>query len=960
MPSIPAALSARFRIGSELWKGSSGVIYDATETSTGRVGVLKIVTQATAWTPAERGRLARELEKQTTLTHPYLASPMGAGIAEDVPWIFRAKVEGDALSTLLAAGPVPAPQAITITAQLAAALDELHRAGLLQRDLSPSHVIVGGNGTVPFVRLIDSGVATRIPGSAIFEITGKPPYVSPEHAAGKLVSFRSDLYALGSILFEMLTGRPLFAGTIEQILEQQRSAPPPSLAAVAPNVNVPGAITTLLGQLLAKEPRERPFSAQQVRRTLEPLVIAGGLAHAQPPAPGATSAGGMKKTLIGVASPVGAKRADGTEELSSLDLETAAAALRPPAAVPPAPRREETMQINPADLIPSTPRSGPPARREETMQINPAELIPSTPRSVPPPPPSDATMVAAPPRASAAPPPPPEKRASIPSAPSRQSSSGGLAVPPPPPGASTLAMSSSPTASSPGGLSVPPAPPPPAPVVAPTPVITKAAASDLDYDDLAETNAVSREEFEERQVTHRAQAINDLAPIAPPAGAFPSVNAVAPVQQYPATQMQPMQAYAPPAYGAPAPGYAPQPYAQQPYAPQGGAPSAYAPQGGAPSAYAPQGGAPSPFGPTTAMPAGMGAPMPGTQMMPMGQPMPVSARVDTDDVPGLRSPSRSPFVILAALVAGCFVFSLAGFGGYVLMFGRPAAAPVAAAPVVAPVAPVGAMQPMMPAAPPTTIAPVIAPIAPIVPMAPVAPPPSTATPTSVIAPLPPSSVAAPPPAPTPLVAIAPVPPPEPAPAPPPEPSRGGSRSRPSHVAAAPPPPPPPATRSGSGMLASRIGPAAPTAAPPPTSAPAGSGRLASRLGAAPPASSTAPASGGGGASFEDLRTRARTAFSAHHYDEAAQAYEQAARLQPSNAGIYAGLGAARLAGGNASAAVQAYQHAVQLQPSSAGYHAALGRAYATAGDRTHARQQYEEALRLDPANRDARAGLDHL
>ena len=76
--------------------------------------------------------------------------------------------------------------------------------------------------------------------------------------------------------------------------------------------------------------------------------------------------------------------------------------------------------------------------------------------------------------------------------------------------------------------------------------------------------------------------------------------------------------------------------------------------------------------------------------------------------------------------------------------------------------------------------------------------------------------------------------------------------------------------------------------------------------------------------------------------------------------MFAGLGAARLAGGHAAQAVTAYERAVQLQPSSAGYHAALGRAYATAGDSTHARAQYQEALRLDPDNRDAQTGLSRL
>jgi tetratricopeptide (TPR) repeat protein len=109
-----------------------------------------------------------------------------------------------------------------------------------------------------------------------------------------------------------------------------------------------------------------------------------------------------------------------------------------------------------------------------------------------------------------------------------------------------------------------------------------------------------------------------------------------------------------------------------------------------------------------------------------------------------------------------------------------------------------------------------------------------------------------------------------------------------------------------------------------------------------------------------LRTRAREAFSARRFDEAAEAYEAAARLQPRNASVWAGLGAARLAGGNASAAVDAYEHAVEINPGSAAFHAALGRACASAGDRSRARTEYEAALRIDPDNRDATIGLERL
>ena len=928
MPSIPSALSARFKIGSELWSGSSGVLYEATEVSTNRSGVLKIVTQAASWTPAERGRLARELEKQATLNHPYLATPIAAGIAEDVPWIFRTKIEGESLATRISRGPLPVTDAVAIAAQLASGLDELHRAGLLQRDLSPGHVILQTNGSIPFVRVIDSGVATRIPSSAIFEVTGKPPYVSPEHAAGKLVSFRSDLYALGSILFEMLTGQPLFSGTTEQVLDAQRSTAPPSLASVAPALTVPGAITTLLGQLLAKEPRERPFSAQQVRRTLEPLVPEGGLAHAQAPAPGAGGAGGMKKTLLGVPSP---KRPDATEELSALDLQQAAAVLRPPQ---PPHRRDETMPLQALDLLPAI---APPANRSVPppapgSAAPRASAPPPPPTSKPPPPPQEAKMGSGEiKRVSLPPPVPPGARAS---SSGTLAGAGGLSVPPAPPSSAGTVPSA--TASSPGGLAIPPAPPPPAPLA---PVIV-APAGDLDYDDLAETNAVSREEFEQRQVTHQVAAINDLAPaalppIAAPAGVPP--GAMAPQQGY-APQMQTQ------------PGYGQQPAYNQGF---GGAPS------GAPSPFGgtqmmPQNGMPMGQQPYGQQPYGqqpMGQGMPGTQMMPMGGGMPqqhqqqssagMSQAISPDDVPGMRR-SRAPFLILGGLVVACFMFSLAGFGAYVLVFGNTTPPAVAVTPTIAPVPAPVAMQPMVPTAPAPTVMPI-------------APPPPSAPTVAAIQPLP-TPVAPPPPSaapePTPLVPIAEATPP------PTTASRGTPRS--SHAGARPiaaPTPPPPSSAPRGGLLASRIGPSAsPTPAPTPAPA-AGSGRLASRLGSAAPSGGAAASSGG---SFDDLRARARTAFSAHHYDDAATAYEQASRLQPTNAGIFAGLGAARLAGGHAAQAVTAYQHAVQLQPTSAGYHAALGRAYASAGDRTHARSEYEAALRIDPDNRDARTGMAHL
>jgi hypothetical protein len=333
---LPSAITARFQVQGAYASGSTGTLYRATDTTTQKTGLLKVVHSASQLTPSERGRLVRELEKLVSLHHPSLANIHAAGSAEDLPWLFRELIEGESLEARLAKGPVPSGEALGIAAQIASGLDELHRAGLLQRDLSPSHIVLREGS--PQAVLIDSGIAGRIPTAALFEVSGKPEYVSPEHAQGKLVSFRSDLYSLGAVLFEMVTGNPVYQGSADEVLEAQRAQPAPQ---VPPGI-VPSNIASLLGQLLAKEPRERPFSAQQVRRALEPFLPTG-----LPQAPPAGAA--AKKTLLGVPSPVQRPRADQTEELSSLDIVRAEAVpswggAACPAAADPARRRDHAAQ----------------------------------------------------------------------------------------------------------------------------------------------------------------------------------------------------------------------------------------------------------------------------------------------------------------------------------------------------------------------------------------------------------------------------------------------------------------------------------------------------------------------------------------------------------------------------------------------------------------------------------------
>jgi serine/threonine-protein kinase len=379
-PEVPAPVRARFSVVEPYGRGASGDLFLADDQQTSRRGVLKLLRLPARVTPAERARLKRELVKQATLGPGALSVPLATGDAGGSPWIFREWHEGVSLKVKLARGGALAVQeALAIAAQIASALDQLHRSGLLHRDLKPGHVIVAPQPSgVPRVTVIDAGIAARIETDAVFAVAGTPEYVSPEQAAGKLVSFRSDLYALGCVLYEMLTGTPPFTGTPEELLKAHVEQPAPT-----PQVSMPTGVSTLLSQLLSKEARERPFSAQQVRRALEPFLpqdasskreatqtfeklterrrapaagsgtlrpprsakrTAVGMPAQKksappPPPPGARKKtsipppppGGRKQTSV-PPPPPGAPRRDPTMELSPLDLEEAESALQKPRA----------------------------------------------------------------------------------------------------------------------------------------------------------------------------------------------------------------------------------------------------------------------------------------------------------------------------------------------------------------------------------------------------------------------------------------------------------------------------------------------------------------------------------------------------------------------------------------------------------------------------------------------------
>ena len=355
MSEIPSELSERFDVRESLPAGRSGQLFHVTEKTSNRRGVLKILDGSLTSSASDRQRIKRELAKQSTLGHSGLALPIITGEVGKTVWLFREWIDGQSLRQRLDdAGALSKSELLAATTEIAAALDELHRAGLLFRDLKPEHVIFRRDGRIA---LVDAGIAAPVRHDEVFDLHGTPAYLSPEQCKGKLVSFRSDLYALGCILYEMASGRPLFAGLggTPELLEAHQSTEPPE----APPI-LPEEARNLVAQLLDKDPRKRPFSAQQVRRTLDPL-LPEDLKSGEYPVGGGM--GGKTSTLPGMPA-------------------VGSAPPRPPSMSKPP--RPPSMNPTPPKQAKSNPDATQQVRLEDVIEQEPIK------KSVPPPTPPEA------------------------------------------------------------------------------------------------------------------------------------------------------------------------------------------------------------------------------------------------------------------------------------------------------------------------------------------------------------------------------------------------------------------------------------------------------------------------------------------------------------------------------------------------------------------------------------------
>src|SRR5205809_875770 len=212
-------IAGRYEIRSLLDQGGSSEVYLATDRVLRRSVVIKAPRAALLRDPRAVARFRREAEGLARLAHPSLVTIHDVGLEPHGPYLVEEFVPGRSLADVIRdEGPMPPGRAAQIGAAAADGLAAVHDAGMLHRDLKPENLMLTPNGGV---KLLDLGIvwaADWTPLSAIGEVLGTAAYVSPEQASGRPLDPRSDVYSLGVVLYEMLTGRPPFSGSPLELL----------------------------------------------------------------------------------------------------------------------------------------------------------------------------------------------------------------------------------------------------------------------------------------------------------------------------------------------------------------------------------------------------------------------------------------------------------------------------------------------------------------------------------------------------------------------------------------------------------------------------------------------------------------------------------------------------------------------------------------------------------------------
>ena len=296
-----------YEIQAAIGAGGMGEVYKARDTRLDRTVAIKVLPTELGADPERRARFEREARAIAALNHPHICTLHDIGTHDGATYLVMEHLPGQTLAERLGKGPLPLAQALDIAAQIADALDAAHKHGIIHRDLKPGNVMLTGSGAarsgVTTAKLLDFGLAKLVrhgerpalvsethaateaaPVTARGTILGTLQYMAPEQLEGKEADPRTDIWALGAILYEMVTGRRAFVGDTEvSLIGNIMNAAPASLAQLQPLT--PPSLDRVVTKCLAKYPDGRWDSARDVADELRWIAQtsgAGALATVQP------------------------------------------------------------------------------------------------------------------------------------------------------------------------------------------------------------------------------------------------------------------------------------------------------------------------------------------------------------------------------------------------------------------------------------------------------------------------------------------------------------------------------------------------------------------------------------------------------------------------------------------------------------------------------------------------------
>ena len=292
-PGVGSTLGS-YRVDAELGQGGMGVVYRAEDLRLGRTVALKLLRASLADDDSYRERFLRESRLAASIEHAAIVPIYEAGETDGLLYIAMRFVDGVDLAELLRReGPLAPERAVALVGQLASALDAAHARGLIHRDVKPSNALIGTDGDGEHAYLVDFGITQDTTAqerlTATDQLVGTLDYLAPERIRGEPVDGRADIYALGCVLFECLTGQVPFprgseASAIYAHLEEQ----PPRVSDLRPDL--PKALDDVVARALAKDRADRWQTGAELRAAAQRAISSGAPARARLPLRGRVAA----------------------------------------------------------------------------------------------------------------------------------------------------------------------------------------------------------------------------------------------------------------------------------------------------------------------------------------------------------------------------------------------------------------------------------------------------------------------------------------------------------------------------------------------------------------------------------------------------------------------------------------------------------------------------------------------